>query len=109
MGKGTARAHLFAVKVSILELWRSTSVQSLQIRVYCWEQTGRLHLNKRRPGLIKKSSRIFWSKPAPSRRGPEYCVDFVGGRDKVASDDAFAIGTSEAGEALASRFDPHDR
>jgi hypothetical protein len=98
-GQGNCASASFRRQVSILELWRLTSVQSLQIRVYCWEQTGRLRLNKRRLGIIKKSSRTLWSKPAPLRRGPEYCVDIVGGRDKVASDDAFAIGTSEAREA----------
>jgi hypothetical protein len=108
-GQRSCASTSFRRQVSILEFWCLASLQSSQIRVYCLGQTGKSSPKQATFGNHKKSSRTFWSKPAPSRHGPEHCVDIVGGRDKVASDDAFAIGTTEAGDGPVSRFDPHDR
>jgi hypothetical protein len=97
-GRRNCASTSFRRQVSILEFWCLASVQSLQIRVYCLEQTGISSPKQATSGIYKRSSRTFRSKPAPSRHGPEHCVDIVGGRDKVASGDAFAIGTTEAGD-----------
>jgi len=95
-GHGRDARASFRRQSSVLELGRLGYVQSLQIRVHCLQQTEISSPKRAMSGKHQKSAPTFCSKPAASRHGPEYCVDIVDGRDKLASDDAFAIATTEA-------------
>jgi hypothetical protein len=96
LGHARNASASFRRQASVLGLGRLRYVQSLQIRVYCLEQPEISSPKRAMSGKHQKSAPTFSSKPAASRHGPEYCVDIVDGRDKLPSDDAFAIATTEA-------------